>query len=123
MHAKGISGQRAERLALEYLQGRGLSLVARNFRCRVGEIDLVMHGSRALVFVEVRSRRSSRFASPLESVDFRKRSKLVRSAGYFLLKYPAFRHHAVRFDVVSVEGPAADGYRLQWVRDAFRPGE
>lgn len=123
MHAKGITGQRAEQLALEHLQARGLMLVTRNFRCRTGEIDLVMLGGRTLVFVEVRSRRSSRFASPLESVDFRKRRKLVRTAGFFLVRYRAFRHHAVRFDVVSVEGPSPDGYRLQWVRDAFRPGE
>lgn len=123
MHARGIRGQRAEELALEHLEARGLTLVTRNFRCRAGEIDLVMQGRGTLVFVEVRSRRSSRFASPLESVDFRKRGKLVRTAGYFLVRYGAFRHHAVRFDVVAVEGPSPAGYRLQWVRDAFRPGE
>lgn len=123
MHAKGVSGQRAERLALAHLEARGLALVAQNFRCRTGEIDLVMQVAGTLVFVEVRSRRSSRFASPLESVDFRKRGKLVRTANFFLVVHKAFRHHAVRFDVVSVEGPSDGVYRLKWVRDAFRPGE
>jgi len=123
MHAKGLSGQNAEGLALAHLESRGLTPVARNFRCRTGEIDLVMQAKGTLVFVEVRSRRSSRFATPLESVDFRKRGKLLRAASFFLLTHPAFRHHAVRFDVVSVEGPSAGVYRLKWVRDAFRPGE
>lgn len=123
MHAKGLTGQHAERLALAHLEARGLALVAQNFRCRTGEIDLVMQAGGTLVFVEVRSRRSSRFASPLESVDFRKRGKLVRAANFFLVKHTAFRRHAVRFDVVSVEGPADGAYRLKWVRDAFRPGE
>lgn len=123
MHAKGISGQRAEQMALEHLESQGLTLIARNFRCRWGEIDLVMRGQETLVFVEVRSRKSSRFASPLESIDHRKRRKLVRAAGYFLARYRVFRQHATRFDVVAVEGPLPDGYRLQWVRDAFRPGD
>lgn len=123
MHAKGLTGQHAERLALAHLEARGLALVAQNFRCRTGEIDLVMQAGRTLVIVEVRSRRSSHFASPLESVDFRKRGKLVRAANFFLVKHRAFSRHAVRFDVVSVEGPSDGAYRLKWVRDAFRPGE
>jgi putative endonuclease len=123
MHAKGQRGQRAEGLALAHLEARGLTCVDRNFRCRAGEIDLVMQSATTLVFVEVRSRRSADFVSPLESVDFRKRAKLVRTAGWFLVTHPAFRHHRVRFDVVSVEGPCGGVYRLKWVRDAFRPGE
>ncbi|HZD52436.1 MAG TPA: YraN family protein [Woeseiaceae bacterium] len=121
MHAKGIRGRRAEELALRHLESQGLALVAKNFRCRLGEIDLVMRMSRSLVFVEVRSRASSRFASPLESVDWRKQQKLIRAASYFLMMNRAFRHHAVRFDVVAVEGPLPGGYSLQWIRDAFRP--
>jgi len=123
VHAKGLAGRKAEGIALAHLAARGLTLVERNFRCRMGEIDLVMRKGGTVVFVEVRSRRSSRFATPLESVDFRKRTKLVRSARFFLATHAAFRRHAVRFDVVSVEGPENGAYRLKWVRDAFRPGE
>lgn len=116
------SGDRAEQLALEHLEARGLTLVARNFRCRLGEIDLVMRERQSLVFVEVRFRKTSRFATALESVDFRKQRKLTRAAGFFLGRHSEFRNHAVRFDVVALDGPSQDRYKLQWVRDAFRPG-
>ncbi len=120
-HLKAIAGQAAEERALAYLKARGFALVERNFRCRLGEIDLVMLHGRSLVFVEVRSR-TNRFVSAAESVDFRKQQKLARAAGFFLLRRPAFRHHPVRFDVVALDGPSPDRYAIQWLRDAFRPG-
>lgn len=115
-------GKKAEQLALEHLKARGLTFVARNFRCRLGEIDLVMLDGQCLVFVEVRFRKTSRFASALESVDARKQRKLTRAGGLFLSRNPGFRNHAVRFDVIGLDGPSQDQYKLQWVRDAFRPG-
>lgn len=121
-HVKAVAGQEAERRALELLETRGLTLLERNFRCRLGELDLVMLHGKTLVFVEVRSRKSSRFASAAESVDLRKQRKLARAAGFFLLRRPAFRHHPVRFDVVALDGPSPERYAIQWVRDAFRPG-
>ncbi|HEX2139715.1 MAG TPA: YraN family protein [Woeseiaceae bacterium] len=119
---RALAGQRAEDTALEHLESRGLTLIARNFRCRLGEIDLVMLHGQSLVFVEVRSRKVSRFASAVESVDPRKQQKLARAAGFFLSRRPAFRDHPVRFDVVALDGPSPDRYELQWLRDAFRPG-
>lgn len=115
-------GEKAEQLALEHLESCGLTLVARNFRCRLGEIDLVMQEKQSLVFVEVRFRKTSRFASALESVDFRKQRKLTLAAGLFLGRHREFRDHAVRFDVVAFDGPSRERYELQWVQDAFRPG-
>ncbi|MGH8193156.1 MAG: YraN family protein [Woeseiaceae bacterium] len=116
-----MPGDPAEQLALEHLQARGLKLVARNFRCRLGEIDLIMLDGPCLIFVEVRFRKSSHFASALESVDRRKQRKLTRAAGFFLGRHREYRNHAVRFDVVGLDGPSRDRYQLQWVRDAFRP--
>lgn len=116
-----MPGDPAEQLALEHLQARGLKLVARNFRCRLGEIDLIMLDDECLIFVEVRFRKRGYFASALESVDRRKQRKLALAAGYFLGRHHEYRHHAVRFDVVGLDGPSRDRYRLQWVRDAFRP--
>ena len=121
-HDKGIAGQAAEDRALAHLVANGLKPVTRNFRCRLGEIDLVMLHGQSLVFVEVRSRKNSRFASAAESVDARKQRKLARAAGFFLLREPAFRHHPVRFDVVALDGPSPERYAIQWLRDAFRPG-
>ncbi|MCG8083044.1 MAG: YraN family protein, partial [Candidatus Thiodiazotropha taylori] len=61
-------GEAAEQLAVDYLSRRGLKLVTRNFRCKVGEIDLIMREKRTLVFVEVRYRQSDDYGSALESI-------------------------------------------------------
>ena len=114
-------GRHAESLALDYLTSGGLRLVARNFRCRLGEIDLVMHDRDCLVFVEVRYRKTSRFASASESVDFRKQKKLLGAASFFVSRHARFRDMRMRFDVVALDGPSRDRMRLQWIRDAFRP--
>lgn len=118
-------GNRAEELALEHLRSAGLRLVARNFRCRVGEIDLVMQEGNCLVIVEVRCRqagRQGRFPSAVESIGPQKQRKLAKAALFFLARHQRFQHHAVRFDVVAYDGPAPGSYALQWIRDAFRPG-
>ncbi len=114
-------GARLEQFALDHLQKAGLKLVARNFRCRVGEIDLVMLDRACLVFVEVRYRKPNRFASALESIDAHKQRKLARAALFFLGRHKAFRKHTVRFDVVAFDGPAPERYTLKWLKDAFRP--
>lgn len=116
-----LQGERIERLALSRLLDAGLRLVARNFRCRVGEIDLVMLDGDCLVFVEVRYRRRNRFATARESVGAHKRRKLAKAALFFLARHPAFDDHPVRFDVVACDATAPDQYRLQWLKDAFRP--
>ncbi|MGH8165820.1 MAG: YraN family protein [Woeseiaceae bacterium] len=118
----------AEQLALEHLQSSGLELIERNFRCRVGELDLVMLDAMCLVFVEVRCRKSagnvtsSRFPTAVESIGPNKQRKLTKAALYFLARHKAYRNHTVRFDVVAFDGPSPDRYRLQWIKDAFRPG-
>ena len=124
--AKSI-GLCAEQLALDHLLSSGLELIERNFRCRVGELDLVMLDGMCLVFVEVRCRKSadvpsSRFPTAVESIGPNKQRKLAKAALYFLATHKTYRNHTVRFDVVAYDGPSADRYRLQWVKDAFRPG-
>ena len=119
-------GEHSEQLALRHLQAAGLRLVTRNFRCRVGEVDLVMLDGDCLVMVEVRCRAtcagiSTRFPSALESVGPQKQRKLARAALFFLGKHKAYRDHTIRFDVVAYDGPTPGEYKLQWIRDAFRP--
>lgn len=114
-------GNRWEKRALEYLAAHGLKRIAENFRCRLGEIDLVMLDSNCLVFVEVRFRRANRFASAAATVDARKQRKLVRAAAAFLARYPRYGECATRFDVVAFDRTHDDECRLQWIRDAFRP--
>lgn len=116
-------GRYSEDVALAHLQRCGLALIARNFRCRVGELDLVMRDRDCLVVVEVRCRQPQGFASPVESVDLHKRRKLAAAAACFLLSNREFRNAALRFDVVAVEGRPPGRFKLQWLQDAFRPGD
>ncbi len=104
-----------------YLQDRGLAPVERNFRCRHGEIDLVMLDDDCLVFVEVRYRSSGALASAAATVDRRKQDKLLRTAEMFLAMRPRFSTHAARFDVVGVDGRNEGGRTVEWIRDAFGP--
>ncbi len=100
---------------------RGLRPVAQNFRCRGGEIDLVMLDQGCLTFIEVRYRRSSGFSSPAATVDAHKQRKLLRTAAMFLGRHEQFANHTMRFDVVAISGDRA--IEVQWIRDAFRPGD
>jgi len=111
-------GRLAEDLACRFLQGRGLALVARNYSCRRGEIDLVMRDGACTVFVEVRYRGSARFGSAAETVDRRKQSRLIATAQHYLQRHRAAASAPCRFDVVAVS-PGAPGPELQWIRDAF----
>jgi putative endonuclease len=99
--ARGAIGRRGEDLAAAYLEGRGYVVLARNWRCRGGELDLVVSNGTTVVFVEVRSRRGSCCGTPLESVDARKRERLARLALRFLATWPC-REPLARFDVIGV---------------------
>lgn len=105
-------GQQAEERALAYLQQQGLVLLARNYRCRAGEIDLIMRQQQLLVFVEVRSRRSAAFGGAAASVGRLKQQRLWRTAEHYLLRYA--RPPACRFDLVAIDGGA-----LSWLQDVL----
>lgn len=115
-------GCAAEDQAARALVMQGLHLLARNLRCRAGEIDLVARDGPTLVFIEVRFRRSRRFGGAIASVGRHKRLRLIRAARYFLPEL--CRHHfggqlpPCRFDVVGFEGG-----RLCWIRHAFSLGD
>jgi putative endonuclease len=102
-----------ERLACAYLQGCGLRLVARNYRCRRGEIDLIMRDRDILAFVEVRYRASTRFGTPAETVSPKKRQRLAAAAADYLARHPTTL--ACRFDVLSITGTN----EIDWIRNAF----
>ena len=114
----GTVGLDAESRARQYLVERGLRPITRNFRCRVGEIDLVMLDAGCLVFVEVRYRRNCRFVDPGMTVDIHKQRKLIRTAALYIAHRPKYATSTVRFDVVAVEGDT-----MRWIRDAFRPAD
>ena len=93
-------------------------LVTRNYRCRRGEIDLVMRDAETLVFVEVRRRSSRAFGGALDSVDARKRARLVAAAEHFLMTKRIGDDRPCRFDVVAIDGPFSRA-AIEWVSDAF----
>lgn len=109
-------GQDAERAARQFLERKGLRLIERNYRTRLGEIDLVMRHGGELVFVEVRYRRSRSFGGALESIDKAKRRRLTAAALQYLQQHPT--GSGARFDVVALH---ADG-QLQWIKNAFDVG-
>jgi len=114
------SGDRAETLACHYLERRGLRLLTRNFHCRRGEIDLVMHDGDSLVFVEVRYRRQTRFGLPAETVSRDKQARIIHCASYWLTLHRGW-NEAVRFDVVAIAG-SPDEPSIEWLTNAFQAG-
>ena len=108
----------SEDFALDRLQSRGLRLVARNYRTRRGEIDLVLQEDASLVFVEVRYRASIAFGRPEETVDAKKQSRLRLAAEAFLQRHQSGHDTECRFDVFAVSGPLPDP-DWRWIQDAF----
>ncbi|MBI3045182.1 MAG: YraN family protein [Betaproteobacteria bacterium] len=107
-------GDPAERLAAAFLEEQGVRILARNYRCRFGEIDLVAESGAFLVFVEVRARASEAFGGAAASITAAKRRRLVAAARHYLAKHRANR--ACRFDVVLVQGRDRE---IVWLHDAF----
>jgi putative endonuclease len=107
------AGDEAEERAARYLASQGLDIVTRNYRTRLGEIDLVAKDGAVLVFVEVRRRtRSERYGGAAGSVDGLKRRRLVAAARHYLSR---LREEPVcRFDVIAMQGD-----ECTWLRDAF----
>ena len=112
------AGQDAEGKALGELQRSGLKLLARNWSCRRGELDLVMLDGDTVVFVEVRFRRHAAWGGALESVDARKRSRLAAAAEQFLQEHARWNRHPCRFDVVAMS-PGETAAAFNWIKNAF----
>lgn len=114
-------GRWGERQSEKYLARRGFSMIARNFRCKIGEIDLIMSDdSGAIVFIEVKTRRSESLANAQDAVNFPKRQKLVNSAKYFVKQYD-IKGRPLRFDVMAVVLGEKGPVEIRHYRNAFVP--
>jgi putative endonuclease len=113
-------GAAAEELAAQYLQVRGLKILARNLRCKAGELDLVCLDGGVLAIVEVRQRGSAEFGGALSSVTWTKQRKILRAAQFFMRREKQWKNLALRFDVLAIEGLPDGAHRIDWVKDAFR---
>jgi putative endonuclease len=111
------AGRLGEDAALDAYLHRGFDLVARNWRCRIGELDLIVGREDVLVFCEVKTRRGARFGGGYEAVTGRKRAK-VRAVAEAFLQTRGAHPNAIRFDVASV-ALGAGGTEVELFEDAF----
>jgi putative endonuclease len=117
----------AEAWAQEYLYDQGYKFLTRNFRTKVGEIDLIVHNWHSLVFVEVRLKTHHQFGSALETITYTKQQRITRAAEVYLQchRLSQFQNH--RFDIVSFDAQSHPSsyrieqqyYALRWVQNAF----
>lgn len=107
------TGKAAEETAYLFLQKQGLRPLARNWRNRCGEIDLIMQDNDDVVFVEVRERNNIHYGSAIESVDYRKRGTLLKTSQAWLCLQNK-TSHPVRYDIVGISGG-----KLEWIKNAF----
>lgn len=108
-------GTRTEERASEFMTEQGLTVLARNYRTKVGEIDLIAESpDGVIVFAEVKYRRSERYGLPEEAVGIRKQETIRKTALWFLRERKLSPESAVRFDVIAM-----DSNEIRWYRDAF----
>ncbi len=110
-----IKGKNAEQRARQHLEEQGLKLLETNYRCKRGEIDLIMQDTETLVFIEVRYRKSNAYGSAVESVTTSKQNRLVAAARHYLQTNRSNR--PCRFDVVGITGQNV--FKIEWIKDAF----
>jgi putative endonuclease len=107
------AGAEAEALVADWLRARGWRILARNFTCKGGELDLVCDDAGTVVFVEVRARRSADYGAPEETIGAVKRKRIVLAARHWLVRHGG-ESRACRFDVIAVENGA-----IRHLPDAF----
>lgn len=105
-----------EKQACEYLCQQGLTWVESNYRCRMGEIDLIMRDRDYLVFVEVRLRKHRSYGGGIQSITQSKRQKLLRTASLYLQSKKLNEKQPCRFDMLSLDGALSE---ITWIKNAF----
>ncbi len=116
--ARGETGRQGEELAVQHLTRQGYRIIARNFRVSCGEVDIIAQDNGVLVFIEVKTRTGSGFGSPAESVTFRKRQQISKTALVYLGQHKLTDSPA-RFDVVSVSLIQGAEPRIEVIKNAF----
>lgn len=113
-------GEDYELQAQNWLQDRGMRILARNFRGKTGEIDIIARDGEHLVFVEVRARSNRAYNTAAGSVDRRKQQRILRTAQLYLQRRPALAVLPCRFDVIAFEPPQSGSkLAIRWIPGAF----
>jgi putative endonuclease len=108
-----IRGESAEEQAHQFLINKGLKPICRNYRCKQGELDLIMTDQQTLVIIEVRFRKTDQYGSAVESVTRAKQSRIIAATHIYLSSQKADK--PVRFDVVAISGNG----NVEWIQNAF----
>jgi len=111
-------GVLGEKLTARELKKLGYNIIAANYKCPIGEIDLIAKDKDTLVFVEVRTRSSSKFGLPQETVNYRKQKKIRRVAEYYLVEHNIAALNC-RFDVVGIVWQKGEEPQIEVIKDAF----
>ena len=106
----------AEQQARNYLVSKGLRWITSNYRCRWGEIDLIMGDGITLVFVEVRARVSAEFGGAIGSITLQKQKRIIKTATHYLTTKNLYNTCNGRFDVISIQGATS---QIEWIKNAF----
>lgn len=101
-------GKRGEKIASKYLEGQGYRIIAKNFKCSYGEIDIIAKDKDEMVFVEVKTRCSQKYGEAREAVDTTKKKHIKKAASYYMTKHK-LENEFIRFDVIEV----------YWKKDKF----
>ena len=112
-------GLRYETRARDYLKARGLRLLDSNFRCRFGEIDLIMQENGCVCFIEVRYRNSLNFGGASASITPAKQRKIEKTALFYLAQHPQLARRALRFDALLIQRRAEAALEFDWIKNAF----
>ena len=113
VNKRALGGEK-ELFAAEFLKKQGLDIIQMNFRCKIGEIDIIAKDKDCLVFCEVKYRKNENFGDPLSAVDLKKQRKITQTARYYMLSNNISDNSNVRFDVVGILGD-----KITYVRNAF----
>jgi len=117
-------GQARESQAQKWLRTQGLTIIEKNFHCKGGEIDLIALQTEKtpagkkrerLIFIEVKFRKTAEFGHPAEFVNLGKQQRIHKCAQIFLMKYPDYENHPLRFDVIAMTADETP----QWIQNAF----
>lgn len=109
-----VRGDKSEQLACQFLLKQGLLVLEKNFRCKHGELDLIMRDKQTLVIVEVRFRQSNKYGGALESITQKKQSRIIAATQYYLLLNKI--NSPIRFDVVTMSNDTD----INWIINAFQ---
>lgn len=117
---KKVIGVKGEKIATKFLKKKKYKIIEKNFTSRFGEIDIIGLEKNTIVFVEVKFRQGKQFGTSEESMTYRKKKRLIKSAKYFLLCNPEYSKYDIRFDGVFIDyNKSKKNYKISLIKNMF----